>query len=148
MFPDETDFDFEAEETITTETVSTSIGRTPLFDFDTGRYVMKDGKVVECTQEKAVRQWVGFLIKTKAEKYRVYDDSGFGTYIEDYIGYKSNNLGFVVSEIEREITEKAEMNRAIDYIDGFDFEKVEGGLKIYLTVHLIDESTVEVEENV
>lgn len=147
MFP-EIDYDIDAEEALEETTQSTTLGRTPLFDFEKGEYVVKDGKIVECTQGEAVRQWIGFLIKTKIGKHRVYDGTDFGTYIENYINHKSNNLGFVVSEIEREITEKAELNRAIDYIDGFDYEADNGNLKIYLTVHLTTEEEVEVEADV
>ena len=82
MFP-EIDYDFDAEEVIEEEiTESIKIGRTPLYDFDRQEYVIRDGKVVECTQKEAVRQWIGFLIKTKLGKYRVYDDTEFGSDVE------------------------------------------------------------------
>ena len=145
MFP-EIDYDFEAEEIQEPEMLSTAIGRTPLFDFKNNRYVVKDGKVAECTQEEAVRQWVGFLVKTAADKYRVYDGTEFGTYIENYIGYK--DAAFVSSEIKREIEEKVELNRAIDRIEDFDAEKEGDKLKITLTVIMVDEKEVEVEMDV
>lgn len=145
MFP-EIDYDFEAEEIQEPEMLPTAIGRTPLFDFKNNRYVVKDGKVVECTQEEAVRQWVGFLVKTTAEKYRVYDGTEFGTYIENYIGYK--DTAFVASEIKREIEEKVELNRAIDRIEDFDAEKDGSRMKITLTIIMVDEMEVEVETDV
>ncbi len=145
MFP-EIDYDFEAEEIQEPEMLLATIGRTPLFDFKNNRYVVKDGKVVECTQEEAVRQWVGFLVKTAADKYRVYDGTEFGTYIENYIGYK--DAAFVSSEIKREIEEKVELNRAIDRIEEFDAEKEGDKLKITLTVVMADETEVEVETDV
>lgn len=147
MFP-EIDYDFEAEEEIEEAAESTELGKVPLYDFENNCYALKDGKMVMCDQSEAVRQWVAFLIKTKMDKYKVYDGTEFGTYIEDYIGYKSNDIGFVMSEIEREITEKAELNRAIDYVDGFDFKKEDGLLKIYLTVYLKTGEEVEVESDV
>ena len=145
IFP-EVDYDFEAEEIQEPEMLPTAIGRTPLFDFKNNKYVLRDGKIVECTQEEAVRQWVGFLIKTAAEKYPVYDGTEFGTYIENYIGYK--DPAFVASEIKREIEEKAELNRAIESIEDFDYEKDGGKLKISLTVIMKDETEVEVEMDV
>ena len=122
------------------------IGRKPLFDFDTGSYVIRDGKIAECTQEEAVRQWIGFLIKTAAEKFAVYAGTDFGTYIENYIGYK--DVGFVSSEIKREIEEKAAMNRAIKAIENFETEKDGSRLKVSLTVILESEEEVEVETDV
>lgn len=145
MFP-EINYDFEAEETIDVEMMSTSIGRTPLFDFEKGQYVLKDGKIVECTQEEAVRQWVGFLVKTAAEKFDVYDETGFGTYIENYIGYK--DAAFVASEIKRELEEKVTMNRAISRIDDFDYSREGDKMRISLSIVMTDESEVEVETDV
>lgn len=147
MFP-EIDMEVEEEEDIEEEETlqSTTIGRTPLFNFETGRYEIKDGKIIECTQEEAVRQWVGFQVKTLAGKYRVYDDTNFGTYVENYIGEK--NKGFVISEIKRELEEKAEDNRAIEEITDVE-GTVEGDkLTISLTIVMTDETEVEVEVDV
>lgn len=145
MFP-EIDYDFEEEEKQETLLESTTIGRTPLFDFSSGSYVIRDGKIVECSQEEAVRQWVGFLVKTAAEKFRVYDGTGFGTYIENYIGYK--DVGFVASEIKREVEEKAILNRAIKSIEDFEAEKEGSRLHIALTVVMQTGEEVEVETDV
>lgn len=145
MFP-EIDYDFEAEEIIEKETVSTTIGRTPLYDFKKGQYVIADGKIKECTQVEAVRQWVGFLVKTAAEKYRVYDGTGFGTYIENYIGYKDES--FVASEIKREVEEGALANRAIASIEDFDFDREGDKLRISLSVILQTDEEVEVSVDV
>lgn len=145
MFP-EIDYDFEEEEKQETLMISTKIGRTPLFDFEKGQYVLKDGKIVECTQEEAVRQWVGFLIKTAAEKFAVYESTGFGTYIENYIGYK--DVGFVASEIKREVEEKAVLNRAIKEIDNFEATKDGSRLHVALTVVMQTGKEVEVETDV
>lgn len=145
MFP-EIDYDFEEEEKQETLLESTTIGRTPLFDFSSGSYVIRDGKIVECSQEEAVRQWVGFLVKTAAEKFPVYDGTDFGTYIENYIGYK--DVGFVASEIKREVEEKAILNRAIKFIEDFEAEKEGSRLHITLTVVMQTGEEVEVETDV
>ena len=142
MFP-EIDMEIEEEE----ETLqSTTIGRTPLFNFSTGKYEIKDGKIIECAQEEAVRQWVGFLVKTFVGKYRVYDNTDFGTYIENYIGEK--NRGFVLSEIKRELEEKAEDNRAIEEITDIEGKTKGDKLTISLTIVMTDKTEVEVEVDV
>lgn len=145
MFP-EINYDFEAEEENLVAMQSTKIGRTPLYDFERGCYVVRDGKIVECTQEEAVRQWVGFLVKTAADKFDVYDGTEFGTYIENYIGYK--DTAFVSSEIKREIEEKALDNRAIESVEDFQFLKDGDRLIISLTVVMTDKTEVEVETSV
>jgi hypothetical protein len=145
MFP-EVNYDFETEEENLVAMQSTKIGRTPLYDFDRGRYVVRDGKIIECTQKEAVRQWVGFLVKTAADKFDVYDGTDFGTYIENYIGYK--DTAFVASEIKREVEEKALDNRAIESIEDFQFKKEGDKLTISLTVVMTDKTEVEVETSV
>lgn len=147
MFP-EIDMEIEEEEDVEEEEIlqSTTIGRTPLFNFSTGKYEIKDGKIIECTQEEAVRQWVGFLVKTFVGKYRVYDNTDFGTYIENYIGEK--NRGFVLSEIKRELEEKAEDNRAIEEITDIEGKTKGDKLTISLTIVMTDKTEVEVEVDV
>lgn len=147
MFP-EIDMEIEEEEDVEEEETlqSTTIGRTPLFNFSTGKYEIKDGKIIECTQEEAVRQWVGFLVKTFVGKYRVYDNTDFGTYIENYIGEK--NRGFVLSEIKRELEEKAEDNRAIEEITDIEGKTKGDKMTINLTIVMTDKTEVEVEVDV
>ena len=147
MFPD-IDMEIEEEEDVEEEETlqSTIIGRTPLFNFSTGKYEIKDGKIIECTQKEAVRQWVGFLVKTFVGKYRVYDNTDFGTYIENYIGEK--NRGFVLSEIKRELEEKAEDNRAIEEITDIEGKAKGDRMTISLTIVMTDQTEVEVEVDV
>ena len=144
IFPE---YDYEMDEEITEEAIpeSVKIGRTPLFDFATGQYVIKDGKVVECTQEEAIRQWVGFLIKTPADRFEVYEGTEFGTYIHNLIGWK--DAGFVASEIKRELEEKCIENRAISGIKNFDVIKNGGAIHINMTV-MTNEDEVEVSVDV
>lgn len=146
MFPDINDYDFLVEEETIAEQLNPELGTVPLFDFELGDYVVRDGKVVLCDKRQAVLQWVGFLVKTAYGKFRCYDGSDFGTYIENYIGYKE--LGFVSSEIKRELEEKCTMNRAILGIDNFDAEKVADKLHISFTVLLNDNTEMEAQIDV
>ena len=141
------EYDYEMDEEVTEEVTSKSvkIGKTPLFDFNTGQYVIRDGKVIECTQEEAICQWVGFLIKTPAERFEVYKDTEFGTYIHNLIGWK--DAGFVASEIKRELEEKCIENRAISDIKNFDVTKNGGAIHINMTV-ITNEDEVEVSVDV
>ena len=145
IFP-EYDYEMEEELVEAVEEQSTTIARTPLFDFEKGQYVIKDGKVVECTQEEAIRQWVGFLIKTPAEKFEVYKDTAFGTYIHNLIGWK--DAGFVASEIKRELTEKCPDNRAIEKIEDFEFSRNGGVINIKFTVLMKGNEEMEVDIDV
>lgn len=138
MFPEYDEYKENIEET----EESTEIGLTPLYDFRKREYVLKDGKIVYCDQKQAVAQWVGFLTLTTAGKYRVYDNTDFGTYIENYIGYKDE--GFVFSEIKREIQEKAELKRAIRAIDDFEMTRVKDKITVSMVVYMNDGEETEV----
>ena len=68
MFPE---FEEEYENLPEEEIEGTELGLTPLYDFQKREYVLRDGKVVYCSQKQAAAQWVGFLALTMVGKYRV-----------------------------------------------------------------------------
>ena len=138
MFPE---IDIEMETDIEEETAVTEqpkLGRVPLYDF----------KNREATEDEASRQWVAFLILTKKDKFDVYKDIDFGTYIGNYIGMRGNNLGFVASEFEREIEEGCGLNPFISGIKGFAMEVDGGKATVSLTVIKADETELEVISDV
>lgn len=143
MFPE---FEEEYENLPEEEIEGTELGLTPLYDFQKREYVLRDGKVVYCSQKQATAQWVGFLALTMVGKYRVYDDTEFGTYIENYIGYKDE--AFVFSEIKRELQEKATLNRAIKSIEDFEMERAKDKLTVSMTVVMQDGEEEEVTVDV
>lgn len=143
MFPE---FEEEYENLPEEEIEGTELGLTPLYDFQKREYVLRDGKVVYCSQKQAAAQWVGFLALTMVGKYRVYDDTEFGTYIENYIGYKDE--AFVFSEIKRELQEKAALNRAIKSIEDFEMERAKDKLTVSMTVVMQDGEEEEVTVDV
>lgn len=148
MFPEiyiEIETDIEEEEAVTEQP---KLGRVPLYDFKNREYVVRDGKVIEATEDEAIQQWVAFLILTKKDKFEVYKDTDFGTYIDNYIGMRGNNLGFVASEFKREIEEGCELNPFISEIKDFTME-VDGGKAIVnLTVIKKDGTELEVISDV
>ena len=112
MFP--TDTDFQDIKISTTNEQSSKIGRSFLFDFKTGQHQITDGKVVECDQLQAIKQWLELLVRTMLDKYKVYRGTGFGLTWEQYIGRRDLPLGFIISEMEREVSEAAvKLNSAI-----------------------------------
>lgn len=148
MFPE---IDIEMETDIEEETTATEepkLGRVPLYDFKNREYVVRDGKVVEATEDEAIQQWVAFLILTKKDKFEVYEGTDFGTYIDNYIGMRGNNLGFVASEFEREIEEGCELNPFISGIKDFSMEVDGGKATVNLAVIKKDGTELEVKSDV
>lgn len=92
-----------------------------LFDFNKNEFAIQDGKLVECTEVKAVEQWITLILQTYKDKYNIYKDTDFYCNIEDLRGQKPN--GFVLSELKREITEALLKHRYIKSVDNFEFTK-------------------------
>ena len=103
---------------------TTITGKSFLFDFFTGEFVIKDGKPVEVNGFDALKIWIDKVLRTPANKYEVYikkDESG----IEDLKELISSDFPFqfIKSEIERLIKETLLKNTAIKSIQNFKFER-------------------------
>nr|DAO06128.1 MAG TPA: Protein of unknown function (DUF2634) [Caudoviricetes sp.] len=147
MFP--TDTDFQDIKISTTNEQSSKIGRSFLFDFKTGQHQITDGKVVECDQLQAIKQWLELLVRTMLDKYKVYRGTGFGLTWEQYIGRRDLPLGFIISEMEREVSEAAvKLNSAIASVQDFTVERQTRGLTIGFSAVLKDKQVLEVSISV
>lgn len=144
MFPiDETEFNIEIE----TEAETARAGRSFSFDHETKNFSVVDGAVTECTGVEAAKQWVELLIRTSPGKYAIYGND-FGISTDELIGYKSLPLGFIYSELKREIQEGLALNPSIDSIDSYSVSRDNGVLTISFTVYLKDGASGEVSVNV
>lgn len=114
MFP-ESDLTLEAIETLSS--VSTTLGKVFLFDFDTRQYVLVNGKPVEATYEQAIKQWISFLLTTELSTYKIHEDTGFGLSLKQFIGRRDIDKSIIESEVERQIEEKLIMHPEISSIE-------------------------------
>lgn len=147
MFP--TDTDFESIKISTANEQSSKIGRSFLFDFKTGQHQITDGKVIECDQLQAIQQWLELLVRTMLDKYKVYQGTGFGLTWEQYIGRRDLPLGFIISELEREVSEAAvKLNPAIASVQEFTVERQTRGLTVDFSAVLKDKQVLEVSISV
>lgn len=129
-----------------TSTEVKKLGRCFLFDFDTNTFVIKDGKLVECTEVGAVEQWIKLILQTYKDKFNVYKGTDFYCNIEDLVGKKPN--GFRLSELKREVTEALLKHRYIQGVDDFEFTNEREKIIVNFTVTLIDGTTLEQEVTV
>ncbi|MCY6957966.1 DUF2634 domain-containing protein [Clostridium brassicae] len=95
----------------------TGLGKVFLFDFEKNQYVMRDGKLVECSEKKAVEQWIYFVLGAYKNKYKIYKNTNFHCDVEDLLGKKRD--GFVISQLKREIEEAVTRHRYVDHIENF-----------------------------
>ena len=107
MFPSDINISELSAETATTttdtETVSETLGKSLLFDYDKKEFVFLDGTNVIPNNGDAIAQWIKLLILTEINKYKIYTDS-FGVYFGDLIGYRLPR-SYQVAEVERRLTE-------------------------------------------
>lgn len=131
------------------ETTSTTSGTNdPLFDFEKKEIVFKDGKVVMCTNEQLIQQWIKLLILTEYEKYNVYKNTDFGLKtLYSLKGHQFLTSPYGISEIKREIEEKLEEHDKIDSVESISVTNSFDTLKIELTV-IWDGTVIESEVNV
>lgn len=117
---------------------NTRLGRSFVFDYETGQTQVIGGVVQETSELQAAKQWIELLVRTALDKYVVYKDTGFGTSIHNYIGYRSLPFGFIESEFQREVEEGAALNPAIDSISNFVLTRTTRGLIVEFTVNMIN----------
>lgn len=126
----------------TTSTTVDKLGRCFLFDFENKKFVMKNGKLVEITDDtEKVKQWAKLVLMTEKDKYEIYKNTEFYTDTEDL---KNRTLdSYTVSEFNREAERALTVHRYIDGIDNFSMSYKNEKLTISFDINLIDGSTIK-----
>ena len=106
----------------------------PAFDFERGDFVIINGRPKMVVGMDRLRSWIGKVLRTQKERYKIYNGTSYGTRIKDTFVGKTFTHDYMLSEIQREITENLEKNKDIVSVDGFS-ATVDG-------THLIVEFTV------
>ncbi len=109
-------------------------GRSFLFDFEGGDFVMKDGRLVEASDEEALSIWIEKLLRTEKGKHEIYTSS-YGVSLEDLIVGQNLPIEYIKSEIKREITEALMKNPQVMNISGWQLEKDNSCLTIFFNVN-------------
>lgn len=138
-------------ESSSTENENEDTGVDFSFDYSTGQHIMTGFKLKECNQLESVRQYIQNVLKTPANTYKDYtkgETDVFGISIYDYIGTKTLPLGYVNSELKREVTELLLKHPLISDVVDWKSERVKRGLNISFTTVLTDNSLIEVSENI
>lgn len=125
------------------------LGRCFLFDFETGQHVIQNGKLVECTKEQAIKQWIRRLIMTKQGKFRVYDGSKFGLIdLYNLRGQSVVSNSYMQGEIKRELKENIEKHYFIKKVESVVLTFIGEVMAINLLVRLEDETLIESEVSI
>lgn len=138
------------ESTTVDETSENEIGKTYLFDFDQGEFVLKDGKLVIASELEAIKMWIRKIILTEKFKFKIYEkpeeekDQEYGITFRSLVG-KRLPREMIRSEIKREMTDVLKKHPKINNLS--DFEVLQEGAKttINFKVHLIDGTVINEE---
>lgn len=148
MLPEIADLEFEKDELLEDKP---KIGKSFLFDFKKGEFVLKDGKMIVLEGIEALKMWVLKVIRTEKFRFRIYESSAYeeneqyGVTLEGLVG-SNFDREFIEAEIEREVTEALLLHTAIVSIEEWTFEKNSKKMVVSFVVQLQNEMiTMEVD---
>lgn len=133
MFPNSTDI------MISNENKASSGVKSYLFDFDSGDFVVRDGKLIECDGIDAVKVWIEKILRTEKGRYTIYADTEYGCHLEDLIIGNSYTVEFIEAELKREIEDALKQNSQIKSVTNFQIIRSKHSITVTLEVVLNDE---------
>ena len=111
--------------------------KTIKFDFENGDVSTVDKTIVCISGEAALRQWISKILRTAADRFPVYNDTGYGCGVEELVVGKSYEYDFAESEIRREIEEALLKNSEITAVHSFDITVSENTMNAEFTVETV-----------
>lgn len=116
------------------------MGKSFLFDFKEGDFILKDGRLVEVSEDEALRVWIEKILRTEKYRYKVYereDKNEYGVVLEDLIVGNNFPHSFVEAELKREISKALTKHPMIKDLSEWRIEKKNPLLMIWFKVNLI-----------
>lgn len=103
---------------------SKNFGKTFLFDFDQGEFVINDGKLKVIDGKEAVIMWIAKMIKTDKGKCSIYNitDGDYGIRLIDLLD-SSSPVGFIYADIQKNITAALMQHPDIFNVSEFVFDR-------------------------
>ncbi len=117
-----------------------------LFDYETRQHIMKGSALVKCEDLRKVKQYIENVLRTPANLYKDYikgETESFGLSIYNYLGQRSLPMGYINSELKREVTEHLLKHPLISEIKDWKGRREKRGLNVEFTVVLTDGSVME-----
>lgn len=133
MFPNSTDI------TLDNESDTSNGTKSYLFDFDSGDFVVRDGKLTECDGIDAIKVWIEKILRTEKGRYTIYTDTEYSCHLEDLIIGNSYTAEFVEAELKREIEDALKQNPRITSVTNFNIIRNKNAITVTLEVVLNDE---------
>lgn len=111
-------------------------GKSFLFDFKTGQFVLKNGKMVEATGIDALKIWIEKTVRTPKNRLAIYERTDYGCGVDSLIG---SNLPFdyTQEELKRETLEALLGHEDINNITDWQFVREGSQMTLSFTVDSI-----------
>ncbi|MCB4959059.1 DUF2634 domain-containing protein [Streptococcus mutans] len=109
--------EFDVEEVTETHV---PMGKTYLYDFKKGEFILRNGKQVEVFGKDALRVWIEKVLRTEYGRFCIYKGEEYGVVLEDLIG-SNHPQSFVEAEIKREVGIALLRHQDIDAIEKWAF---------------------------
>ncbi|MCG8501408.1 MAG: DUF2634 domain-containing protein [Firmicutes bacterium] len=120
-------------------------GKSFLFDFGAGDFVLQDGKLVEVTGSDALKMWIEKMLRTEKNRFEIYQDTDYGVSIEDVIIGQRYEQSFIESEIKREISEALIKHPLVRRISNFSIKREDTRAVVGFTVTLSGDQSFQQE---
>ena len=113
-------------------------GKSFLFDFTAGDFIIRDGKLVECKGIDAIKVWIEKILRTEKGRFRIYNDTDYGCRIEDLLVGSNYPVEFIEAELKREIEDALKQNLNILSVSNFNIERSASGITVSMEVETSD----------
>jgi len=113
-------------------------GKSFLFDFTAGDFIIRDGKLVECKGIDAIKVWIEKILRTEKGRFRIYNDTDYGCRTEDLIVGSNYPIAFIEAELKREIEDALKQNLNILSVSNFNIERSASGITVSMEVETSD----------
>ncbi|WP_051824112.1 DUF2634 domain-containing protein [Clostridium sulfidigenes] len=117
----------------------TAPGKSFLFDFKIGDFILRDGKLIEIEGIEALKVWIEKILKTEKFKFKIYETGEideYGITLLELINSGHQQI-YIQAEIQRTVTETLEKNVEIINVDEFSFSRDKRTLVVNFTVNSV-----------
>nr|DAL25291.1 MAG TPA_asm: Protein of unknown function (DUF2634) [Caudoviricetes sp.] len=122
------------------------VGTDFLFDYKTGQHILNNGILKECSEVGSIKQYIQNVLRTQANIYDIYltgENDIFGISIYRYLGTRTLPMGYLNSELKREVIQQLLKHPKISSVTGWQGKRERQGLTISFTVILKDGTILE-----
>ena len=132
MFPETSDL----PQSVSLDVIKYGFGKSFLFDFNKGDFVLRDGKMTVVEDVAALKVWIEKIMRTKRDEYKIYEGTPYGSRFDDLVVGSTYPPAFIDSELRREVEEALTQNPQIITISEFEVARSASNCTVSFVVTL------------